>query len=72
MPRYLQGLTHLRDETLLHNEVSNVIWAVRAEAKALQAMPCGVEEFVFLHELSEVLQDLREGGRGVHLCLQHM
>ncbi len=65
-------LTNLGDETLLNDEVSNVERAVTAEAEALQAVSGGVEELMFFQELPEVLQDFREGRRGVHLLLQHM
>ena len=64
--------TDLGDETLLHNEVSDVVRPVSAEAEALEAMPGDIEELVFLQELPEVLQDVRKDGRGIHLFLYHM
>ena len=57
---------------MLHNEVSDVVRPVSAEAEALEAMPGDIEELVFLQELPEVLQDVRKDGRGIHLFLYHM
>lgn len=63
-------LTHLGDEALLHDEISNIEGAVAAEAEAGEALPRMIDELVRLEPLAELLQDLWEGRRDVHLLLR--
>ncbi len=62
-------MTCLGDKALLHHKVSNVVRAIGAEAEAHQALSAVIDEFILLQKGSELLQNLREGGCGIHLLL---
>ena len=63
-------LTCLGDKALLDHEIPNVVRPIAAEAEAREALAVLVDEFVFLHELAEVLENLWESGRDIDLLLR--
>ena len=63
-------LTCLGDKALLDHEIPDVVRPIAAEAEAREALAVLVDEFVFLHELAEVLENLWESGRDIDLLLR--